>query len=105
VRALARDVWDAIVMNIYGATEVNLIGAECPWRSGLHVAEDSIILEVVDEHNRPVPAGVAGHKLLVTTLFYRLLPLIRYEISDIVTLASEPCRCGRPGLRLASIQG
>lgn len=105
VRDLAGVTWGAAVLNVYGATEASLIGTECPWTTGLHVAEDLIVLEVVDEDNRPVPPGVAGNKILVTTLFNRALPLIRYEFSDIVTVAEGPCPCGRPHLRLASIQG
>ena len=93
------------MLNAYGSTEANLIGVECPWATGLHVFEDLLALEVVDEHNRPVPPGVAGHKLLVTTLFNRTLPFIRYELSDLVTVADGPCPCGRPHLRLASVQG
>jgi phenylacetate-CoA ligase len=105
VRDLARETWGAAVLNAYGATEANLIGMECPWASGLHVLEDLLVLEVVDENNRPVPPGVAGHKVLVTTLFNRTLPFIRYELSDLVTVAEGLCSCGRPHLRLASVQG
>jgi phenylacetate-CoA ligase len=105
VRDLAGETWGAVVLNAYGATEANLIGIECPWASGLHVLEDLLVLEVVDENDWPVPAGVAGHKLLITTLFNRTLPFIRYEISDLVTVAEGSCPCGRPHLRLASVQG
>jgi phenylacetate-coenzyme A ligase PaaK-like adenylate-forming protein len=105
VRELAWETWGAAVLDVYGATEANLIGVECPWTAGLHVLEDLVVLEVVDEHNHPVPHGVVGHKLLITTLFNRTLPLIRYEFSDLATVAEGPCRCGRPHLRLASLQG
>jgi phenylacetate-CoA ligase len=105
VRDVARETWGAAVLNAYGATEANLIGIECPWASGLHVLEDLLVLEVVDDNDRPVPPGVAGHKLLVTTLFNRTVPFIRYELSDLVTVAEGPCPCGRPDLRLASVQG
>jgi phenylacetate-coenzyme A ligase PaaK-like adenylate-forming protein len=105
VREIARDTWGAVVLNLYGATEVCLIGTECPYTSGLHVPEDLIALEVVDEHNRPVASGVVGHKVLVTNLYNRTLPFIRYELSDLVAVASGACPCGRPHLRLASIQG
>ncbi len=105
VRDLARDVWGAQVLNAYGSTEANLIGMECQWSSGLHVNEDLVVVEVVDEHNRPVPPGVTGQKVLVTNLFNHTLPFIRYELSDLVTIAAGPCQCGRPHLRLASIQG
>jgi phenylacetate-CoA ligase len=105
VRDLAKETWGAAVLNAYGSTEANLIGVECPWATGLHVFEDLLVVEVVDENNRPVPPGVAGHKLLLTNLFNRTLPFIRYELSDLVTVAAGPCPCGRPHLRLASVQG
>lgn len=105
VRVLARETWGAQVLNAYGSTEANLIGMECTWATGLHVLEDLLIVEVVDKDNRPVPAGVTGHKVLVTNLFNRTMPIIRYELSDMVTVAHEPCPCGRPHLRLASISG
>jgi phenylacetate-coenzyme A ligase PaaK-like adenylate-forming protein len=105
VRALAYETWGAIVLNGYGATEVNVIAAECPWRTGLHVFDDLLIVEVVDEKNRPVPAGRIGHKVLVTNLFNRALPLIRYELADLATVNFSPCPCGRTHLRLGSLKG
>src|SRR5262249_19748407 len=67
--------------------------------------EDLVVFEAVDEANRKVPPGVPSHKLLVTTLSNTTLPLIRYEMSDIVTLADEPCACGLPYARMTSIDG
>src|SRR5262249_36643509 len=43
----------------------------------------------VDERNRPVPPGVHSHRVLVTSLVNRALPLIRYELSDAVVLAAD----------------
>jgi phenylacetate-CoA ligase len=68
--------------------------------------EDLVIAEAIDENNRPVPPGVYGHKVLVTVLFSRTMPLIRYEMSDSVRLASSPhCPCGRPFALIDGIQG
>jgi len=52
-----------------------------------------------------VPPGTPSARVLLTTLFNRVLPLIRYEISDIVTMADTTCPCGRPFARVASISG
>jgi phenylacetate-coenzyme A ligase PaaK-like adenylate-forming protein len=38
-------------------------------------------------------------------LFARTLPLIRYELSDQVTLAGQGCPCGRPFGLLAGVEG
>jgi putative adenylate-forming enzyme len=105
VRILGRDAWNATVINGYASTEIGSMGQECEHVSGMHLAEDLAVYEVVDERNRPLPAGARGAKLLVTTLMNRTLPIVRYELTDIVTLAEGPCRCGSPFARLASIEG
>jgi phenylacetate-coenzyme A ligase PaaK-like adenylate-forming protein len=72
----------------------------------LHVFEDLLLVEVVDQQYRPVPHGEFGTKLLVTTLFSRTQPLIRYEINDSVRLSAEPCSiCGLPFSFIEGIQG
>jgi phenylacetate-coenzyme A ligase PaaK-like adenylate-forming protein len=42
-----------------------------------------------------------GHRSLTN----RVMPLVRYEISDVVTMATEPCSCGLPFWRIAQIEG
>lgn len=105
VRELARTVWNVPLINSYGATEIGVLGQECEQIAGMHLAEDLFVVEVVDHENRPVPAGVQGAKLLVTPLTNYVLPVIRYELSDLVTMADGPCRCGSPLARIADIQG
>jgi phenylacetate-coenzyme A ligase PaaK-like adenylate-forming protein len=105
LRDLVLDTWGVAVLDSYAATEVGLIGMECPATLGMHVADDLMILEIVDRENRPVAPGTCGAKVLVTTLYNRTLPLIRYEIPDLVTEARGGCPCGRLHLRLDSIRG
>ncbi|HEV7309614.1 phenylacetate--CoA ligase family protein [Ensifer sp.] len=105
LRALAADTWQAAIADSYVCTEAGPMGHECIFGDGLHLAEDSFVFEVVDENNRPVPDGVEGAKLLVTTLTNGTLPLVRYEISDVVAMATEPCPCGLPFWRIGSIAG
>ncbi len=71
----------------------------------MHLFEDLVLAEVVDANGRPVPPGVSGDRLLVTVLFSRTLPLIRYELTDRVRLATESCPCGRPLRLLAAVEG
>jgi phenylacetate-CoA ligase len=90
-----RAAWDVEPFDVYAATETAGIASECSLHRGLHLYEDLVITEIVDEQRRPVPPGVYGAKVLVTVLFAHTLPLIRYEMSDSVALAETPCPCGR----------
>ena len=71
----------------------------------MHLFEDLVIPEVVDDDYRPVTPGQPGDRLLVTVLFSRTIPLIRYEMTDRVRLAAEPCPCPLPFRLLDSIEG
>ena len=90
--------------NVYAATEPAGIAAECE-RHRLHLFEDLVITEVVDDRNRPVPAGLVGAKVLVTVLFSRTQPLIRYEMSDTISLSDSRCDCGRELALVDRIEG
>lgn len=99
------DAWGHSPFNQYAATETGGIAAECAHHHGLHLFEDLVLVEIVDDDYRPVPDGAAGSRLLVTTLFSRTQPLIRYEITDQLTLAADPCVCGRPFRVVAAVAG
>jgi putative adenylate-forming enzyme len=105
VRRLIEAVWGKRLFNQYAATETAGIAAECEHHVGLHLFEDLILVENVDERNRPVPPGVYGDKVLITTLFNYTQPLIRYELGDSIRLAEGICACGRPFALVDGIQG
>jgi phenylacetate-CoA ligase len=105
-RRRVEEAWSEKPFEVYVATESAGIASECDLHSGMHLLEDLLIVEVVDQNNRPVPPGVFGEKVLVTVLFSRTMPLIRYEMSDSVRLAPSPrCPCGRPFTLIDGIQG
>jgi phenylacetate-coenzyme A ligase PaaK-like adenylate-forming protein len=97
--------WSTEPFNAYSTTETGPIGCECSEHTGIHLFEDVVILEVVDEENSPVPPGTSGHKVLATNLFNWTQPLIRYEITDLLTLSADVCPCRRPFRLVAGIHG
>jgi phenylacetate-CoA ligase len=105
MRRRIETAWGNRLFNQYAATEGGGLGAECERHTGLHLFEDRIIFEVVDRDNRPVAPGTFGDKLLITVLGSRTLPLIRYELSDSLRRAAEPCPCGRPYALVDAIGG
>jgi len=103
MRERIRAAWSTDTHEVYGATD-GLWGWSCE-HGRLHFAEDMTIVEVVDADGRPVPDGECGHHLLITNLFLRTQPVIRYEITDMVRLHPDPCPCGRPQRAVAAIEG
>jgi phenylacetate-CoA ligase len=90
--------------DLYGATE-GLWAGECEHHDGLHLFEEDVIAENVDGDGHPVPDGEQGARVLVTNLANRVQPIIRLEVSDSMTLTSEPCACGRTLRRIERISG
>jgi phenylacetate-coenzyme A ligase PaaK-like adenylate-forming protein len=104
-RARATEAWHAAPFEVYAATETGGIAAECERHTGMHLFEDLVIPEVVDDDYRPVPLGETGSRLLVTVLSSRTMPLVRYELTDRVRLATSTCSCGRPFRLVAAVEG
>lgn len=96
--------WGSVPFDVYAATETAGIASPCMYRNR-HVYEDLVIAEPVDASGTPVAPGTTGTKLLVTVLFSRTLPLIRYEMSDTVRLDGRDCPCGRSFVLLDAIEG
>lgn len=105
-RRSAEVAWGRRPFNVYAATESAGVASECDRHEGMHLFEDLIVPEIVDKNNAPVPPGVYGDKVLVSVLFSRTLPLIRYELSDSVRMSERSSSpCGRPFALIDGIQG
>ena len=104
-RDRVKEAWGAEPFNQYVATETASIAAEHRVCRHMHFFEDLVIVEVVDEHYQPVPPGEYGAKMLITTLFSRTQPLIRYELNDSVRVRREAHDCPLPFAVLDDIQG
>lgn len=102
--AVLREAFGVDPFDLYATTE-GLWGLECEHHAGHHLFEDHTIVENVDADGRPVPPGVRGAKLLVTNLANRVQPIVRLELADAITIAAEPCPCGRTLARTAAIAG
>lgn len=93
---LIEQAWGTKPFNHYGMTEEPHVGTDCTMHAGLHLFEDTAVVEVVDDDYRPVPDGRMGTRWLLTSLYNTTQPLIRYEVTDMLCRSAEPCPCGRP---------
>jgi phenylacetate-coenzyme A ligase PaaK-like adenylate-forming protein len=81
MRRAIRDAFGAPIVDVYGSSE-GLIGVTAPDDDTFVFNSDFCIVELVDAENHPVPAGVPSAKVLLTNLYNRTQPLIRYELGD-----------------------
>ncbi len=102
-RAYIEDIFQCKVYDDYSCLEFSAIAFECRMQN-LHVAADNVVLEIVDQDGRRLPAGEPG-RIIVTSLNNYSMPYIRYEIGDVGTLSAEKCPCGRHFPVLKAIVG
>jgi phenylacetate-CoA ligase len=94
------EIFGCKVFDQYGTQEFNRMGWTCGCDEGFHIDEDAIVIEFVKD-NEQVSEGEVG-SMVVTGLFNRAMPLIRYNLGDIGSAERVACRCGR-GLSLMKI--
>lgn len=69
----------------------------------LHLNEDTALFEVL------LPDGTISKygkgELLITQLFFKEFPIIRYKNGDVVEIVEEECKCGLPFRPLKQVDG
>lgn len=99
-----RAKWDVKLYSTYAATEMGTSFTECSAGQGGHHHPELLIVEVLDQHNQPVPDGAPG-ELTITTLGVEGMPLLRFKTGDMGIVHREACACGRTTARLSPILG
>jgi phenylacetate-CoA ligase len=101
-RAAIREAWDVPIGDRYGMSE-GVFAGFCG--HGTHLPDDLCLFEPVAADGRPVPPGVPSQRVYVTNLYNHALPLIRFEVTDEVTILEGTCPCGSAFRRIADPQG
>ncbi len=107
LNALGQKINDDLPIKLYStyaSTEMQTAFTECGAGMGGHQQPDLIILEVLNEHGDPLPAGEYG-EVTITTLGVQGMPLLRYRTGDICMYYDSVCSCGRHSRRLSPVLG
>jgi phenylacetate-CoA ligase len=99
-----KDKWDIELYSTYASTEMAAAFTECKAGAGGHHHPELLIIEFLDENERPVKPGEMG-ELTVTTLGVEGMPLLRFKTGDICAHYETPCSCGRTTVRLGPVMG
>lgn len=69
------------IVNEYGASELDLIAFENP-ENEWQINSETLFVEILDENNQVLTYGQEG-RIVITSLFNKAHPFIRYDIGDI----------------------
>lgn len=103
-RAAVADAWGLEVDDYWSCSE-GAYAFPCEARDGMHLPDDLVIVEPIDEHGNAVEPGRPAARILLTNLYNRAQPLIRYEITDAMTRMDGPCACGCAHRRITDLAG
>ncbi len=93
--------------DIYGLSEIIGPGVaiECSQKSGLHIAEDHFIVEIIDPISGKVLAEGEQGELVISAVTKEALPLLRYRTGDLTSITTDLCSCGRTHVRMQKVLG
>ena len=92
-RTLIESVSGSKIYNRFGCREVGLIASECPYHNGLHLNAENIYFEINNDKKLKLENDMG--EVIVTDLLNFGMPLIRYNMKDIVKTTNRACECGR----------
>ena len=75
------------VVNVYGPSILDLIAFQNP-QDEWQVNSETLYVEILDEHNNVLPNGEEG-RVVITSLYNKAHPFIRYDIGDIGILDEQ----------------
>src|SRR3546814_9801972 len=78
---LCRDVWGLKIADLYSTQEAGYLALQCPEHEHYHVQSEAVLLEVLDEEDRPCRPGEVG-RVVVTPLTNFAMPMIRYRSEE-----------------------
>jgi putative adenylate-forming enzyme len=98
-RARLAAAFDAPVVELYQGAE-GMLAFTCQ-AGTLHLNEDVTLVELLDAGDQ---LG-AARQAVVTDLYRRTQPFVRYQLHDLIELAPGPCDCGSVFRRIRRVHG
>lgn len=114
-RSYIEGTFNAPVQQIYQCTE-GLLAISCA-QGSLHIQEDIVVLQFeplstkLNEHSKDDELDQEGEQdrqrvvPIVTDLWRKTQPIIRYRLNDVLQLETKMCPCGSPFRVIHSIEG
>lgn len=102
-RIFLENIFKAPIYDQYGCGEVSAISYECSHHNGLHINQEHVILEVLNEIDEPLINHTG--RVIATDLDNLVMPIIRFENGDLAALSDKKCACNINQPLMKSIEG
>ena len=103
-RKTLQEVFKCPVYDEYGAGDGGINAHECLLQDGLHVAEETCVIEILDKEGNVLPDGEVG-LVTSTDLGNYVFPFVRYQVGDMAYMRPGKCSCGRASRVLGQVIG
>lgn len=103
-RKIMQEVFKCPVYDEYGAGDGGVNAHECTLQEGLHISEETCVIEITDKKGNVLPDGEVG-LVTSTDLGNYVFPFVRYQVGDMAWIKPEKCSCGRASRVLGQVIG
>ena len=103
-RRKIEEVFHAPLYDAYGAGDGGILSHECLKHEGLHITEESCVIEITDKQGKVLPDGQVGF-VCTTDLDNYVFPFLRYHVGDMAYIKKERCSCGRQSRLIGEVMG
>jgi len=93
------------VYSWYGHSEDTVLAGECEVSANYHIFPEYSFVEVLKEDGSAATEEGESGELVGTTLYNRVMPLLRYRTGDWAVVGPKNCACGRHYRLLSATQG
>lgn len=91
----ASKIFNCLYINNYGCREVWNIAYSCKY-GNLHVNTDNLIVDLVDDNGKIINQENVEGNIVISSLFNKTTPFIKYVIGDRGKILYTECTCGQP---------
>lgn len=89
----------------YGLAEIDTgIAGECCYQSGMHLLDNYVYAEIINPETEEILDYGCEGELVLSHLYRKATPLLRYRTGDITSIVKGDCPCGRTSIRIAPIK-
>lgn len=102
-RTYLENTFDSKIYDQYGCGEVSAIAYECNYQNGLHINQEHVHVEILDDNNNRILNNTG--RVIATDLDNKIMPFIRFETGDSSILSDKTCECSVNQPLLKRIEG